>query len=141
MTDRSSAEIWGLTKRFNCMKTKWNGKDYSWSPFSLNGRHCASQSANQVGVSVRQDKTTKNFRRTFTITLKKAGKNGIAKRKTKSQGNPATSIIDIREPNKAAKAIEAIKFLSDAEKKCALRKLAACTASTRSAVRGASKAQ
>ena len=117
------------------------GKDWSWSPFSLDGFHCASQMDNQVGVSVRQDKTKKNFRRTFTVTLKKAGKNGIAKRKTNSQGNPATAIVDIREPNKAAKAIEAIKFLSDAEKKQALRKLARATASTRSAVRGASKAQ
>ena len=26
MTDRSQDIIWGITKKFNCEKTKWNGK-------------------------------------------------------------------------------------------------------------------
>jgi len=141
MTDRSPELIWGLTKKFNSQKTRWNQKDWSWSPFSLNGFHCASQSANEIGVSVRKDSTAKNFKRTFTMTLKHAGKNGISKRKPKSQSNPATTAMDIRESNKAAKAIESVKFLNDNEKKQALRKLARASASTRSAVRGAAKAQ
>ena len=139
MTERSPEVIWGLTKRFNCQKTKWMGKNWTYSPFSTDGRMNASQAANTVGVSVRKDKTSKNFRRTFTITLKKSAKSGIKKTKKNSQGNPAVSAIDIREPNKAAKAIQALPFISDVDKKIALRKLGRLVASTGSAAKGAAK--
>ena len=73
MTERSKELMWGLTKRFNCQKTRWNGKDWTYSPFSTNGFHCASQSANQVGVSIKLDesKSKKHFRRAFTVTMKR----------------------------------------------------------------------
>ena len=136
MTDRSPEVIWALTKRFNCNKTRWMGKDWTTSPFSVDGRHNASQAANTIGISVRKDSAKTNFRRTFTLNLKHKAKNGIAKRKTGSQGNPATSTIDIREPTKAAKAIQSCLFLSDQDKNAALRKLGRAAASTRSAVKG-----
>ena len=143
MTDRSQDEIWGLTKRFNCFKTKWNSKHYSYSPFSADGRQNAQQAANTIGVNVRKDKTEKNFRRTFTMTLKHKGKNGIEKRKTGSKGNPAVSVQDIgRCPSHAAKIIQAQPFISDADKKVALRRLARLANSTRSSTKGAkAKAQ
>ena len=142
MTDRSQDEIWGLTKRFSCFKTKWNQKHWSYSPFSADGRHNAQQAANTLGVTVRKDKTDKNFRRTFTMTLKHQGKNGIAKRKTGSKGNPATSVLDIgRSPSHAAAIIRKQPFISDADKKVALRRLGKLARSTRSAVKGGKKAQ
>lgn len=104
--DRSPEVIWGLTKRFNCYKTKFMGKHWSYSPFSMDGRHNAQQAANTLGVNVRQEKTTKGTKRTFTMTLKKAQKNGISKTKTGSQANPSTTVMDIgRCPNRAAQAI------------------------------------
>mmetsp|Transcript_19539 Transcript_19539/g.24156 ORF Transcript_19539/g.24156 Transcript_19539/m.24156 type:complete len:117 (-) Transcript_19539:259-609(-) len=115
------------------------GKDWTWSPFSTDGRFNASQAAKQLGVSVRQDKTSKNFKRTFTMTLKRNQKNGISKRKQSS--NPAVGVSDIREVNRAAKAIQAVKFVNDNDKKAALRKLARACASTKSQVRGAAKAE
>jgi len=141
MTDRSAEVIWGLTKRFNCNKTRWNGKDWTWSPFSTNGFHNASESANVVGVSVRKDKTSKNFRRTFTMTLKHKAKNGIAKRKTKSQANPAISALPTRATSKVAKSIQALNFIDAKQKNAVLRKLARAAGSTRSKVRDAAKAK
>lgn len=113
-TDRSPEVVWGLTKRFNCFKTKWNGKHWTYSPFSTNGFHNASQSANTIGVSVSKTASKNNFKRTFTMTLKHKAKNGICKRHANSQGNPATSIMNCGTgPNKAAKAIQAQRFISD----------------------------
>lgn len=134
--------MWGLTKRFNCFKSRWNGKDWSSSPFSMNGFMNAGQAANTIGVTVRKDKTDKNFKRTFTMTLKHAGKNGIKKNKKASQSNPATSVMDIgRSPKHAAKAINAQRPVTPAQKTASLRKLAALAKSTRSKVKGTSKAQ
>lgn len=123
--------MWGLTKRFNCFKTKWNGKHWSTSPFSMNGLFNASQAANTIGVTVRKDKTEKNFKRTFTMTLKHSAKNGIKKNKKASQSNPAISSLDIgRAPARAAKAIQAQRPVTPAQKTAALRKLAALANST-----------
>ena len=134
MTDRSNDVIWGITKRFNCNKTKWNGKNWTHSPFSTNGMMNAGQMSNTIGISVRKDKTEKNFKRTFTMTLKKPAKNGISKRKTKSQSNPAVSVQDIgRDVHHAAKIIKKQRFISDADKKQALRKLFKLARSTRAA--------
>ena len=137
MTERSTQELWGLTKRFNSQKTRWMGKDWTWSPFSTDGRFNASQMANQVGVSVRKDKTDKNFRRTFTLTQKRLQKNGI--KKNKQSSNPAVGVSDIREVNRAAKAVKAVAILSERRRSAALRKLARACASTKAQVRGASK--
>ena len=142
MTDRSPEVVWGLTKRFNCFKTKWMGKHWSHSPFSVNGFHNASQADNTIGVTVDQKKTTNNFRRTFTMSLKHKAKNGIAKRHVVSQSNPAISVMSCGTgPNKVAKAIQAQKFISDQDKKAALRKLYRLNKSTRAQVKGAAKAQ
>ena len=138
MTTRSADELWGLTKRFNCEKVRWNQRDWTTSPFSTDGRFNASQMSNQVGISVRQDKTAKNFRRTFTLTAKRPQKNGIAKRK---HSNPAVGTSDISEVNRAAKAIQAVRFVSDKRKQRQLRKLARACGSTRSKVRGATAAE
>jgi len=76
------------------------------------------------------------------MTLKHKAKNGIAKRHVKSQGNPATSVMDCGSgPNKLAKAIQAQRFISDQDKKAALRKLARLNQSMRAQVKGASKSQ
>ena len=75
------------------------------------------------------------------MTLKHKQRNGIAKTRKNSQASPAVSTIQIREANRAAKAIQSVKFVNDNEKKAALRKLARAAASTRSKVRGAAKAQ
>ena len=133
MTSRSADELWGLTKRWNSQKTRWNQRDWTWSPFSTDGRFNASQNANQVGVSVRQDKTDKNFRRTFVLTSKRLQKNGISKRKQES--NPAVGVSEIREVNRAAKAVKAVAFVNDKRKNRLLRKLSRACASTRSQVR------
>ena len=98
--------MWGLTKRFSQYKTKWNGKDYSYSPFSTDGRHNASQSANTMGVGVKRTKTDKGSKRTFTMTLKKKQKNGIQKTKTGRQGNAAVAVMTLAAcPNRAARTI------------------------------------
>jgi hypothetical protein len=142
MSDRSTEVIWGLTKRFNCHTTKWNGKQWSHSPFSTNGFNNASQSANTIGITVRKEATTKNFKRTFTMTLKKDGKHGIKKNKKTSQGNPATSVMDVgRDAHHAAKAILAQRPVTTKQKTAALKKLARLARSTRSAVKGVSKSQ
>ena len=41
MTDRSNDVIWGILKRFDSAKTKWNGKNWTHSPFSSNGMYNA----------------------------------------------------------------------------------------------------
>ena len=134
MTDRSNDIIWGITKRFNCQKTKWNGKHWSYSPFSTNGMLNAGQMSNTIGISVRKTKTDKNFKRTFTMTLKHSAKNGISKRKPKSQSNPAVSEQDIgRDVHHAAKIIKKQRMISEADKKQALRKLFKLAKSTRAA--------
>ena len=46
MCERSTELLWGLTKKFNCNKTRWMGKDWTWSPFSMDGRYNASSMAN-----------------------------------------------------------------------------------------------
>merc|ERR1719433_340131 len=106
MTDRSPEVIWGLTKRFNCNKTKFMGKAWTTSVFSNTCRHCASEAANTIGISVRKTKTDKNFKRTFTMTLKHKARHGIAKIKKKQ------------------------RFLSEADRNAALRKLAKLADST-----------
>ena len=117
MTDRSNDEIWGLTKRFNCFKSKWNSKNWSSSSFSTNGMFNASQMANTMGVTMRMEKTEKNFRRTFTMTLKHSAKNGIKKNKKNSQSNAAISSMDIgRDPHRAAKALQAQRPVTSAQK-------------------------
>ena len=134
--------MWGLTKKWNCMKTKWNGKHWSYSPFSMNGFHNASQAGNTVGVTADKSVSKNNFSRTFTMTLKHKAKNGIAKRHVKSQGNPATSVMSMGSgPAKCAKAIQAQRFLNDQDKKAALRKLAKLSHSMRAQCKGAAKAQ
>lgn len=137
MTDRSQDIIWGITKKFNCEKTKWNGKHWSYSAFSNNGMLNAGQAGNKVGITVAKEATAKNFKRTFTMTLKHKAKNGIAKRLMGSQSNPSTSIQVIgRDVHHAAKIINKQRFLSDNDKKAALRKLAALAHSTRAHVKG-----
>ena len=118
MTDRSQDIIWGITKRFNCQKTKWNGKHWTYSAFSSNGMYNAGQMSNTVGITVKKDKTAKNFKRTFTMTSKHQAKNGISKRKPKSKSNPAISEQDLgRDVHHAAKIIKKQRFLSDTDKK------------------------
>ena len=113
MSDRSTEVIWGLTKRFNAQTTKWMGKHWSYSPFSSNGFSNASQSANTIGIAVAKVATPKNFKRTFTMSLKKDGKNGIKKNKKASQGNPATSEMKLgSDANHSAKAILAQRPVS-----------------------------
>ena len=142
MTDRSQDIIWGITKRLNCHKTKWNGKHWTYSPFSSNGMLNAGQAGNTLGITVRKDSTAKNFKRTFTMTAKHAGKNGIAKRLYGSQSNPSTTVQDIgRDVHHAAKIIQKQRFLGDNAKKQALRRLAKLARSTRSACKGCSKTQ
>ena len=134
MTDRSNDIIWGITKRFDSATTKWNGKNWTHCPFSNNGMFNAGQMSNTIGISVRKDKTEKNFKRTFTMTLKHSAKNGISKRKPKSQSNPAVSVQDIgRDVHHAAKIIKKQRFVSDADKKQALRRLQKLARSTRAA--------
>lgn len=124
MTDRSQDIIWGVTKRFNCNKTRWNGKDWTYSPFSVDGKLNAGQADNTIGITVKKTKTNKNFKRTFTMTLKHQQKNGIAKRKPGSQANASTTVQDIgRDVHHAAKIINKQRFISDTDKKAALRKL------------------
>ena len=131
MTDRSPEVMWALTKRFNANKTKFMGKHWTTSVFSNTGRHCASEAANTIGISVRKTKTDKNFKRTFTMTLKHKARHGIAKVKKGSQRNPAVSVQDIgRDPNHAAKIIKKQRFLSEADRSAALRKLAKLADST-----------
>jgi hypothetical protein len=123
--------MWGLTKRFNCFKTKFMGKHWSHSPFATNGMHNASQAANTIGITVRKDKTDKNFKRTFTMTLKHKAQHGIKKVKKNSQSNPAVSVMDVgRSPKHAAKVIQAQRPVTSAQKLNALRKLAALARST-----------
>ena len=124
MTDRSQDIIWGITKRFSSQTTKWNGKHWTYSPFSVNGMKNAGQMSNAVGISVRKDATAKNFKRTFTMTIKHQQKNNISKRKPKSMANPAVSTQDLgRDVHHAAKIIQKQRFIPDAERKQALRKL------------------
>ena len=114
MTDRSQDEMWGLTKRFNANKTKWCGKNWTWSAYSTDGRLNASQAANTIGVSVRREKGAKGKKRTFTMSLKSKAKNGIKKAKKDSQGCPAGSTMDIgRDPHRAAKIIQKQLFISE----------------------------
>ena len=77
------------------------------------------------------------------MTLKHKAKNGISKRKANSAGNPAVSVQDIgRSPGRAARIIQKQPFISDADKKVALRRLAALANSTRRpAKKGKAKAQ
>ena len=119
------------------------GKDWSYSPFSMNGFHCAKQAGNTIGITAKKEKTAKHFKRTFTMTLKHASKNGIKKNKAKkSQSNPAVSTIHIgRDPHHAAKIIKKQRPITDSQKKVALQKLGKLAASTRSAVRSAAKTQ
>ena len=133
--DRSPEVLYALTKRFNAQKTKWAGKNWTYSPFSTNGMANASQAANTVGISVARDGKkdgNKYSKRTFIMTLKKSGKNGIKKTKKNSQGNPAVTVESIgRDPHHAAKIIKKQIFLSDNDKNIALRKLYALARSTR----------
>ena len=78
MTNGSNDVIRGILKRFDSAKTKWNGKNWTHSPFSNNGMYNAGQMSNNVGISVRKDKTAKNFKRTFTMYIKTSQKNGIS---------------------------------------------------------------
>ena len=134
MTDRSQDIIWGIAKKFDSAKTKWNGKHWTHCPFSMDGKYNAGQASNSVGITVRKDATAKNFKRTFVMTLKHQQKNGISKRKPGSQANPATSVQEIgRDVHHAAAIIQKQRFLSDNDKKAALRKLFKLARSTRAA--------
>ena len=124
MTDRSNDVIWGILKRFDSAKTKWNGKNWTHCPFSNNGMYNAGQMSNGVGISVKKTKTAKNFKRTFTMTIKTSQKNNISKRKPNSMANPAVSTQDLgRDVHHAAKIIQKQRFITDNERKQALRKL------------------
>ena len=124
MTDRSQDIIWGITKRFDSAKTKWNGKNWTHCPFSSNGMYNAGQMSNAIGISVKKDKTAKNFKRTFIMTIKTQQKNNISKRKPKSMANPAISSQELgRDVHHAAAIIQKQRFLSDADRKTALRRL------------------
>ena len=131
MTDRSPELIWALTKKNSQYRRKWMGKDWSVSPWSMDGRWNAKNEGNTIGVEVRKDSTDKNFKRTFTMSLKSSHKNGISKNKKNSQSSPAWSSMDIgRSPARAAKAVNAQRPVTPAQKKAALRKLAALARST-----------
>merc|ERR1719361_1533710 len=108
MTDRSSELIWALTKKNSQYRRKWMGKDWSVYPWSMDGKWNAKNEGNTIGVEVRKDSTDKNFKRTFTMSLKSSHKNGISKNKKNSQSSPAWSSMDIgRSPARAAKAVNA----------------------------------
>jgi len=95
--------------------------------------------ANQMGVSVRKETTEKNFRRTFTMTMKRNQKNGI--KKNKKNSNPAVGVSNMREVNRVSKAVKAVAFVNDNEKNACLRKLSRACAGTKSQCRGAAKAE
>ena len=74
------------------------------------------------------------------MTLKHAGKIGIKKNKKVSQSNPAVSTMDIgRDPHRAAKAVQAQRPVTTAQKTAALKKLGALARSTRTPTKGVSK--
>ena len=80
--------------------------------------------SNNVGISVRKDKTAKNFKRTFTMYIKTSQKNGISERKQNSMANPAVSTQDLgSDVHHAAKIIQKQRFVTDKERKQALKKL------------------
>ena len=118
--------VWGLTKKWNSHIVKFNHNQWSKSPLSLTGFHCASESANTVGVTGTKQKTDKDtVRRVFTLTLKHKRKNGIAKRKQNSQSKPCYSVHEVRnEVNRTAKAIQNLTWVDAQEKKRALKRLA-----------------
>ena len=101
---QSQDVVWRLTKKFNCNLVKFNGNQWSKSPFSLSGFHNASESANTLGVTGIKEKTDKDtVKRVFALTLKHKRVNGISKRKAASQRKPAYSVHEVRnEVNHAA---------------------------------------
>merc|ERR1712151_394857 len=135
--------IWGITKKRNAHLVKFNGNQWSKSPFSHSGFHNASSSANTVGVVGKKElNDKKNVRRVFTLTLKHKRRNGIQKRKAASQSKPGYSVHDVRrEVNRAAKTIAGLSWADQKEKNSLLRRLAAASNAMRSTLPGASKAE
>ena len=118
--------IWGVTKKRSAFLVKFNGNNWSKSPFSHSGFHNASSSANTVGVAGKKElNDKKNVRRVFSLTLKHKRRNGIAKRKVGSQSKPGYSVHEVRrEVNHTAKTIKALSWADDKEKASLLRRLA-----------------
>merc|ERR1712151_832659 len=135
--------IWGITKKRNAHLVKFNGNQWSKSPFSHTGFHNASQSANTVGLAGKKELNDKNnVRRVFTLTLKHKRRNGIAKRKAGSQSKPSYSVHDVRrEVNHTAKTIKALSWADALEKKRLLRRLARASESMPPTVKGGSKSE
>ena len=133
--------IWGITKKRNAHLVKFNGNQWSKSPFSHSGFHNASSAANTVGVVGKKElNDKKNVRRVFTLTLKHKRRNGIQKRKAASQSKPGYSVHEVRrEVNRAAKTIAGLSWADQKEKNSLLRRLAAASNGIRTTLPGASK--
>ena len=141
MTDRSPEVVWALTKKRSALKSRWMRKDWSHSPWSMNGKWNASGESNTIGVTVRKEKTEKGSRRTFVMSTKHSQKNGISKNKGKaSQSSHGCSSMDIgRAPARAAKAINAQRAPTPAQKKACLIKLEKLSRSTNPQSKGKSE--
>ena len=140
---QSQDVVWRLTKKFNCNLVKFNGNQWSKSPFSLSGFHNASESANTLGVTGIKEKTDKDtVKRVFALTLKHKRVNGISKRKAASQRKPAYSVHEVRnEVNHAAKTIKNLTWQNDKCKKLALRRLARASWSMQPSLKAAAKSE
>ena len=140
---QSQDVVWRLTKKFNCNLVKFNGNQWSKSPFSLSGFHNATESANTLGVTGIKEKTDKDtVKRVFALTLKHKRVNGISKRKSASQRKPAYSVHEVRnEVNRAAKVIKNLTWQDDRCKKLALRRLARASHSMQPSLKAAAKTE
>ena len=132
--------IWGLTKKWNSKLVKFNGNQWSSSPFSLSGFHNASESASTVGIQAVKEKSKKAHRAVFRMHLKHKS---ISKSTKVHKGarKIASSVDDIKKGvNHAAKTINGLTFANASLKKRALRRLARASAANKSSVKGAAKA-
>ena len=139
--DRSPEVIWALTKKRNNQLVKFEGRHWTKSPFSMNGKWNASEASRTVGVSGRRDaKADKGTnKRVFTVSLKTKSKSGIAKRADRktSQRQPGFAVCDVQsDVNKAAKAVQSLTYQNDRDKKLALRKLMRLSSANGSNLRG-----
>ena len=134
--------VWRVTKKWNNNLVKFNGNQWSKSPFSHTGFHNASSAANTVGVVGKKElNDKKNVRRVFTLTLKHKRRNGISKRKPASQSKPAYSVHTVRrEVNHTAKTIKGLSWADGAEKISLLRRLARCSRAMKTSQKGAAAA-
>ena len=135
--------IWGITKKRNANLVKFNGNQWSKSPFSHSGFHNASSAANTVGVVGKKElNDKKNVRRVFTLTLKHKRRNGIQKRKVGSQSKPGYSVHEVRrEVNHTAKTIKALSWVDERERSALLRRLARSSRSIKSTQKGEKKTE